>query len=909
MSPFFRLFEESSVAMAIADKNGLIIESNPRFSELMEAISGFGNTQTPNYLSIRETLRFANFFSRLTSGAAQQVKFEAPFHDSQGVLHWFRIHAWVISPLNDTDPRFQGPLIGFTMTDQTRERQEGERLQEDKEVAERAMEARNQFLANISHEIRTPIQTIIGMTELLQDTKLDREQAEYSRQIKFAAEVLLSLINDILDFSKIEAGKMELEYTRFDLDQTIEQAVEMIALEAHKKGLEIALDIAPELNIAILGDPHKFRQIVINLVKNAVKFTQEGSVTISARLTDLEGLEAVAVAVADTGIGIPEESRIHLFTTFFQADPSNTRCFGGTGLGLAIARNLVELMGGNIEMVPREGGGSIFRFSIPIEQLKHSPEPVLIRQEPPEVRILLVDDREESRTIITSYLKDIGYQNTDTAASGEQALELLRAAVQEGNPYGLCLIDMIMPVMDGWRLAAEINRDASINGSRLILMVPHGLLGAEAKMTLLKWFNGYINKPIKRKDLTEIITQALSEPPVDLETAAEDQRLLLSEEVQSGEFSRDPARPEESAPVHAADKPDKPGRQGKPGNPGKPLVLIAEDHPVNQKLFALILEKLGCAFILADDGLDALEKAEAYPVDLIFMDIQMPRMNGYEAAQQLRERGFTRPIITVTASALPDEWAQCLKAGINDILLKPFKQSDIEGVLRKWMPSPGAAKSGVQDSGEPRAGPGLLARAALHSLPRPAADAGPLPTAPRPGPVVPPALPAEPREPQTNPVLGVAPVPSPLPARAADPVWVMPVRVSEAAPAAPVSITKDPVFNSHELLDTFLQDAETIKPLIGRFLERTEDQIDGLPVMIEQEAWKEARIITHTIKGSALTLSGRELGQAAARMELAFKNLDRDEIQAGLPLLKDAFVRFKAEAQMFIGETEATVNA
>jgi signal transduction histidine kinase/DNA-binding response OmpR family regulator/HPt (histidine-containing phosphotransfer) domain-containing protein len=904
--------------MAIADKNGLIIESNPQFNELMEAISGFGNAQAPNFLSIHETLRFANFFSRLTSGATQKVKFEAPFHDSRGILHWFRIYAWVIPPRNDAEPRFQGPLIGFTMTDQTRERREGERLQEDKAVAERAMEAKNQFLANISHEIRTPIQTIIGMTELLQDTKLDREQTEYSRQVKFAADVLLSLINDILDFSKIEAGKLELEYTRFDLDQAIEQAVEMITLEAHKKGLEIALDIAPELNITVLGDPHKFRQIVINLVKNAVKFTQEGSVTISARLTDLEGLEAVTVAVADTGIGIPEESRGRLFTTFFQADPSNTRCFGGTGLGLAIARNLVELMGGTIEMVPREGGGSIFRFSIPIEQLKHAPEPVLIRQKTPDVRILLVDDREESRAIITSYLKDIGYQDTDAAASGEQALELLRAAVQEGKPYGLCLIDMIMPLMDGWRLAAEINRDASINEIRLILMVPHGLLGAEAKMTLLKWFNAYINKPIKRKDLTEIVAQTLSGPPVDLETAAEDQRLLHSEKAQAGEFSGDPARPEGSVPVHAADlpgKPDLPGKHGLPGKASLPLVLIAEDHPVNQKLFAIIMEKLGCAFILADDGLDALDKAETYPVDLIFMDIQMPRMNGYEAAQQLRERGFTRPIITVTASALQDEWAQCLKAGINDILLKPFKQSDIEGLLHKWMPPPGTAKSGDQDSGKHRGGQGLLARAARHSPPRPAADAGPLPS-------VPPAPPAEPGEPKTTPVLGAAPAPSPFPARAAGPVrvaapeppeilpvWVSPVRVSGAVPAAPVSISKDPVFDRRELLNAFLQDAETVKPLVGRFLERTEDQIDGLPAMIQQEAWEEARIITHTIKGSALTLSGRELGQAAARMELAFKNRDRDEIQAGLPPLKDAFVRFKGEAKMFIGETEVTVNA
>ncbi|MDR2759411.1 MAG: response regulator [Spirochaetaceae bacterium] len=906
ISPFFRLFEESSVAMAIADKNGLIFESNSRFNELMKTISG--SASTPSYFSIRETLRFANFFSRLTGGAVKQVEFEAPFHDSQNTLHWFRIHAWVIAVLPDAPPQFQGPFIGFTMHDQTRERQEGERLQEDKEIAERAIEAKSQFLANISHEIRTPIQTIIGMTELLQDTKLDREQAEYSRQVKFAAEVLLSLINDILDFSKIEAGKMKLESTDFILEQAVEQAVEMIALEAHKKGLEIALDISPELNITVRGDPHKFRQIVINLVKNAVKFTREGSVTISARPTDCEGREGVAVAVTDTGIGVPKESRSHLFTTFFQADPSNTRRFGGTGLGLAISRNLVELMGGRIEMVPREGGGSVFRFSIPIERAKTPPEPVPVRKEISGKRILLVDDREESRIIINTYLKDIGYRNTETTSSGEEALGLLRAAAREKNPYGLCLIDMIMPRMDGWRLAAEINRDKTINDTRLILMVPHGLLGAEAKMTLLQWFNAYINKPVERHDLAEVIAQTFSEPPLDLEAALEQEGLSLSEKVQSGEIFREisgPETPVSKGPLPAA---------------GKPLVLVAEDHPVNQKLLVMILEKLGYGSIAAEDGLDALDKAGAFPVDLIFMDIQMPRMNGYEAAQKLREQGFTKPIVAVTASVLPDEGAQCLKAGINDILLKPCKRSDIEGLLRKWIPFP--EKDGQAPVPDQSSGRGLLARAGFHAQPQPEQAAANTPSA-SPPPAA--SLSGAPENQgaagtgtgQAGPVLDAPPVSPPLPVPAADPVVVVssgvkrasPVQVMPAreggtipaAPAAPVLLTKDPaVFDHLDLLDTFLNDVETIKPLLGRFLERTAGQIDELPILAEQENWEEGRRAAHTIRGSALTLSGRELGQAAARLELAYKAMDRGEIKAGLPPLREAFVRFKAAVEIFL---------
>ncbi|WP_411044534.1 response regulator [Treponema sp. TIM-1] len=887
--------------MAIADKNGLILESNLRFNELMQALSGSGNAPSPSYLSIRETLRFANFFSRLTSGTVNQVEFEAPFHDSQNVLHWFRIYAWVIAANPDAQLPLRGPFIGFTMHDQTKERQEGERLQEDKEVAERAMEAKSQFLANISHEIRTPIQTIIGMTELLQDTELDREQAEYSRQVKFAAEVLLSLINDILDFSKIEAGKMELEYTDFKLEQTIEQAVELIALEAHKKGLEIVLDISAELDTTVRGDPDKFRQIVINLVKNAVKFTREGSVTISARLTDFEGKEAVAVAVADTGIGIPEESRNHLFTTFFQADPSNTRHFGGTGLGLAISRNLVELMGGRIEMVPREGGGSVFRFSIPIQRTASPGEPVPPGRQILDKRILLVDDREESRLIINAYLNDIGYQNTAMAASGQEALALLQTAVREKNPYGLCLIDMIMPQMDGWRLAAEINRDTAINDTRLILMVPHGLLGAEAKMTLLRWFNAYINKPIKRHDLAAIMAQTFSEPPVDLEAAQEQEGISLSEKVQSGEIFREMAGPE--APLPSVPLPAT--------NTGKPLVLIAEDHPVNQKLLMMILEKLGYGFIPADDGLDALNKAGSFPVDLVFMDIQMPRMNGYEAAQKLREQRFTKPIIAVTASVLPDEGAQCLKSGINDILLKPFKRSDIEGLLRKWLPSPENDDPAPGPSQSP--GRGLLARASLHA-PQPDAavlSPSPPPEAPeRRGP------PPEIGRDQPGPVLGVPPVSPPLPVpgatpavvvsrgvKRAAPVRVMPVKISGAAPAvpaAPVSLTPEPaVFNHRDLLDTFLNEVEIIKPLLHRFLERTAGQIDELPGLAERGAWEEGRRIVHTIRGSALTLSGRELGQAAERLERAYKAMNRDEITGCLPLFREAFIRFKAAAETF----------
>ncbi|MDR1211775.1 MAG: hypothetical protein LBK40_06045, partial [Spirochaetaceae bacterium] len=358
-NPYFRFFREARFPMALSDIEGHIIKANGEFHRLYHSIWGapFGFAREPfqDMLARRNVPEFSAVILELRDKTLAWAEEEYLLDDYRGDSHWLRIIAWIIGAVPGVPEGIEGPFIGIIIREETKERQQERRLRESKANAEEAVEAKGRFLANMSHEIRTPIQTIIGMTELLQDTSLDREQAEYSRQVKFSAEVLLSLINDILDYSKIEAGKMELERIEFDLAETIEQAVEMISMEAHKKGLEIIEDLPPETDILIRGDPNKFRQIVINLVKNAVKFTREGSVVISARLLEADGKETVRVAVADTGIGIPEENRKQLFSTFFQGDPSNTRRFGGTGLGLSISRNLVELMKGNLEMVPNEG--------------------------------------------------------------------------------------------------------------------------------------------------------------------------------------------------------------------------------------------------------------------------------------------------------------------------------------------------------------------------------------------------------------------------------------------------------------------------------------------------------------------------------------------------------------------------
>ncbi|MBQ0165641.1 MAG: response regulator [Treponema sp.] len=553
-------------------------------------------------------------------------------------------------------------------------------------------ELSNPFFANAVHELRTPIQTIIGTLELIRDTELNPEQNEYVRQINFSADILLSLVNDLLDFSKIRSGQFKIEKIPMSIFNNAEGTVDLISIEAHNRGLEIVTDLDPTLPEYMIGDPTRIQQIILNLVKNAVKFTSSGYVCL--KVSSVRKGTKIRYEVIDSGIGVPDEKKKLIFQDFVQADVSTSRKYGGTGLGLSICKNLASLMGGQLDIKDNPEGGSIFWFELPLEKCE---KPQDAQQEesltiPESTRILLVDDNPIALNALKKKLELLGPLHIDQATSGEQALKKLKAAAKKGEPYDLALIDMVMPVMDGWRLASEINADRTINSTKLTLMVPEGQMGSEAKMKMLDWFNGYIYKPIKRRLLVKVLNESLSEDldleiakaqPVEIVSAANAEELEELEELEEI-----PAAPAVSAA---------PARQAAPASVAAPnqgaddiaqfncTVLVAEDHPINQKILKTFLTKMGVTVFTADDGNQAVQAIQDHPeIQLIFMDIQMPMKNGVEATIELRQQKWPGIIIACTANSDEADFKIYRENGMDDTLVKPFKRPTVQALLEKW---------------------------------------------------------------------------------------------------------------------------------------------------------------------------------------------------------------------------------
>jgi two-component system, sensor histidine kinase and response regulator len=550
-----------------------------------------------------------------------------------------------------------------------------------KEAAEAASRAKSQFLANMSHEIRTPMNGVLGMTELLLDSTLTRRQRSFAETVRCSGEALLSIINDILDFSKIEAGKMELEQVPFSLRSTVEEAVGMFAERAQRKGLELASHIARDVPDALAGDPGRLRQILVNLIGNAVKFTERGEVVVTVRSEEKDGRCALLhFEVRDTGIGMRPEIQSRIFEQFSQADGSMTRRFGGSGLGLAIVKQLVELNGGELGVASSVGFGSRFWFRIrlaehPFDAATHPGHGSLAG-----LRILIVDDNVTSLNILQQEITSLGMQ-CDTAMSGKQALALVVAGGR--SPYDLAILDMVMPEMDGVELARTIKEHPASSQMRLMMLTSFGRDG-DANRAHAAGISCYLDKPVRQELLLNSIAQVMGVDAVD--------------------SALTPAPEEGSC-------------QG-----GSARILLVEDNPVNQEVCEAMLENLGYRVTTVENGFGAIDELARRRYDLVLMDCQMPEMDGYQATGCIRERerrGATNdapahlPIIALTAHALEGDRERCLAAGMDDYLAKPLTMERLRLALVRWLSHPptGAPDSALPGEaaslpGEPLADPG-----------------------------------------------------------------------------------------------------------------------------------------------------------------------------------------------------------
>jgi PAS domain S-box-containing protein len=571
-------------------------------------------------------------------------------------------------PLRDKNGRVTG-LAGIGR-DITHLKKVQEEMQKAREAAEAASRAKSEFLANMSHEIRTPLNGVMGMTDLALETELTPEQREYLETVKMSSDTLLTVINDILDFSKIEAGKIDLEDTDFNLRDSLETTLKTLALRADEKGLELMCEVAPEVPEVVRGDSTRLRQIVINLVGNAIKFTDKGEIAVKVQIESKENGDCICrFTVADTGIGIPESKRELIFAPFSQADTSTTRKYGGTGLGLTISTRLVQMMGGKIWVESEMGNGSQFHFTVRLGAAE-AKEIKLGTVAPPEllrdVKVLVVDDNRTNRRILEGMLLR-WHMKPSLVSGGAEALAELSDAREGGNLYRLILTDMHMPEMDGFAMVEQIRRKPELATATIMMLTSAGHRGDAARCEELG-VAAYLLKPVRQSELREAVARVLGAHP------HEGAIPLITR------FSLQDAR-----------EPD-----------AYLSVLLAEDNLVNQRLAVRLLEKRGHRVVVAGTGLEALKALEKESFDLVLMDVQMPEMDGLEATAAIRERemstGAHQAIVALTAHAMKGDREKCLAGGMDGYLTKPIRPNELDQLLEIYVARHAEGRSVTEDA-------------------------------------------------------------------------------------------------------------------------------------------------------------------------------------------------------------------